>query len=465
MAHVEMQLISRIIRSGKLAAVIEWGITEDDFLTTEGHGMFTHLKGYHLASETRGSVAGPYAMASHYKNFDLCDDDSMTLEALCVEVRKNRVRKSLEASIFKATETLNIDPMQAAASLAAEITAINALGTRSRDTTLSSAIADQKNRYFLMKTGVGVSKLLWPWEPLNKATAGIQSDDYVVFYGRPKSMKSFVISAIMAFLYNLGLHVLVYTKEMPDWQLFRRTVAFIAGLPYDELRLGGLSPDDEAAFLAACDMIELQAKNSGGKHNVTCISGQDAPAGTDNMTWLRSKVEKYKPDIVFIDGLYLMAPESKVMKDDQRVMQVSRACRQMVLATGIPAIVTVQANRKAAGHERAEFDEIAYSDAIGQDATAVIRVINEKTGPTVALVMGGAREYKLHGIRIGGVPCTDFTFKEEMSEKDIQKAQEKDVGEEPEQLKSLIREPSNKGEKKFKPPSQKKMLEKQLKNL
>jgi hypothetical protein len=99
---------------------------------------------------------------------------------------------------------------------------------------------------------------------------------------------------------------------------------------------------------------------------------------------------------------------------------------------GVPLIATMQANRKAAAHQNAELDEVALSDAASQDATLLARIINEKHehptfGQTIAFLIAGSREFKLHGFRIGGTPATDFGFKEIMTEKEIERAKEGDT--------------------------------------
>ena len=40
MASWEHQRISRIIRTGDLQSVLRWGITVQDFKTSEGHALF-----------------------------------------------------------------------------------------------------------------------------------------------------------------------------------------------------------------------------------------------------------------------------------------------------------------------------------------------------------------------------------------------------------------------------------------
>jgi hypothetical protein len=138
-------------------------------------------------------------------------------------------------------------------------------------------------------------------------------------------------------------------------------------------------------------------------------------------------VEKHNPDLVCIDGMYLMSDVKGARKDHERVMNISRALRGLVLSTNVPVVATVQANRGAAAHGKGNLDEIAYSDAIGQDATIAMRVINDKGSPTISLVMAGSREFELAGFRIYGIPATNFSDHSLLTEKEITKAKEKDI--------------------------------------
>jgi len=426
MAHIEHQLISKIIRTGKLSEVLDWGITEDDFKTSEGGLIFRHIKGF---SMVHGSVMGPHLLRDEHPTFTLCDDEHVTLNALCHMTRNNRIKQDIKDTIEEAARLYEHDVEATLDLLNVATQNLRNMTSKSSDQHLSGAGVDEfMDRLRLAQDGHAMGKISWPWAPLQNATLGIQPDDYVVFYGRPKSMKSFVLSALVAHVYMMGGRALVYTKEMPAWQLYRRIVAFMARLPYDDVRLGRLSAADMQIIHSLSAHIKERARETHGQHDITVISGKDVP-GSDNIAWMRTKVEKYKPDVVFIDGLYLMSADGKrsMGKDHERVASISRAARQMVLETNTPLIATMQANRKAAQHTNAELDEVAYSDTIGQDATVVMRVINEKETPTIALVVGGSREFKLHGIRINAIPCINFDFREEMTEKDIDKAQKKDT--------------------------------------
>lgn len=446
----EMQLISRIIRSGDLSSVLELGITPDDFLTAEGRGMFNHILGYFSRPDTAGAVFGPNVVQGTYPMFVLCDDESMTTEALCVEVRKDRLAASLRSRAQGMLDLIDSDVMQAASYGQTACNEIINIGLgKETDIYLSNAVDHIINKYDQKKAGVDFSICPWPWDPLQYVTGGIQPDDYIVFYGRPKSMKSWVLAALVAWAYEKGKKAVIYTKEMSWENIFMRVLACLSSIEYHGLRMGTLSDQEEEALRHMQRLIHYTQEDQ----NLICLSAKDAPAGGDNVPWLRSKIEKHRPEICFIDGMYLMTDVNKARKREERITNISRATRQMVLDTGVPVIATFQANRGAAGHSRGELDEIMYSDAIGQDATIAARVINDKATPTISLVMAGSREFELDGFRIFGMPAVNFEFHSMLSAKEIEKAKELDST--PEDRSNKPRKMSRNEEKIIKAATQK----------
>jgi hypothetical protein len=109
-----------------------------------------------------------------------------------------------------------------------------------------------------------------------------------------------------------------------------------------------------------------------------------------------------------------------------RVQNVSRGLRQLGLRKKIPIVGTIHANRKASGHTEGNLDEIAYSDAVAQDATVAIRMIAELSRPVIDMVMAGSREFYLPGFRINSVLAQDFTQHSVMEADEVRKATESD---------------------------------------
>jgi hypothetical protein len=194
---------------------------------------------------------------------------------------------------------------------------------------------------------------------------------------------------------------------------------------YENYTGARLTPEERASFTIILDWL----KSIRSRMIVVCLSAQDVQQGQDTVTWLESKIDRYKPAAVFVDGMYLMADVNGAKKNNERVANISRAMRQLILRKRIPIVATVQANRDAAKNEDANIEEVAFSDSLGQDATMLIRVINEwkKGENTLALVMGGAsRRYKLAGFRIYGMPAVNFGYYGELSEKEVQSALKND---------------------------------------
>ncbi len=425
MATWELQLISRIVRSGNLNPVVQWGITTDDFLTNEGRALWETLVGYHQMPQTAGSVLGPNAVQRVFPNFQLCDDPSMTIEALCLEVRQQRLVIAYRATLERDLQLVEVDPIGTINRTQMAMLDLQNVGlSQHTDVHFHDSFARSIQRMELIEQGVDLSCGRFPWDPLQHATGGLQHDDYIVIYGRPKSMKSWVISYLLSHFYEQQKRMLIYTKEMTADNIFARAGACLASIRYQEFRRGKLSYDEKSSLYMTKRMLDMARHNQ----TVVCLSGKDTTDGGDTVPWLRSKIETYKPDVVFVDGMYLMTDAKGAKKDNVRVMNISRALRDTVLQTKVPIIATIQANRNAAKNQDANTDEVAFSDSLSQDCTMLLRAINEKNSPTIALVMSGvSREFALNGFRIYGVPALNFEYYGPLSDKDIEKAKSADA--------------------------------------
>jgi hypothetical protein len=424
MSSREHQLLSRIIRTGDLSSALEWGITEQDFMSAEPKALFHQIVSYHQAQH--GSVIGQNAALAMFPQWQMCDDQSMHTKALCEEVRKHRLAIQGAKMLGEVQQLLMTDPHQAVNMLsgyAADLTML--ASNRITDVRLGDSFDRELTRYDLKKKGWLPSVCPLPWDPWQVETGGLQDDDYIVFYGRPKSMKTWVLAWFIAWCFEHQKRCLIYTKEMAADNIFRRLIGCLARVDYSRLRLGTLTTEEEFSLQATRRMVKLSEQDG----NIVTLSGQDAN-GKDTVPWLQSKVETYKPDVVFVDGMYLMSPtDPRIREDHARVRSISRDLRQMILNTKTPVVSTLQANRNAAKNKQANTDEIAFSDAIGQDATQLFRVIKEKHRPTIAIVSGGAtREFNLLGFRIHAQPCENFTYYGEITAKEIEQATESDTG-------------------------------------
>lgn len=428
MASWQHQLLSRIIKTGDLSTVLEWGITQGDFTQSETIGMFQFLVAYNARPETAGSVIGPAALQQKFPNFSLVDDESMTTDALCNEVRKERIKVQARQLMLEVDGLVEDDPAEAVAKLLQVATDMNNdCSPKKVDVHISDGASRIWHQYCAVESGEQIALAPWPWEPMQEATLGLRETDYIILYGRPKSMKTWVLCYLAAFFIALenGMRILIYTKEMDADEMFERIACTLAEVDYERFVKGVMTPEERTSFQNTIDWLSSMREQL----MVVCLSGQDVGFGQDTVPWLQSKIEHYKPHVVFVDGMYLMSDVNKARKMHERVANISRAMRQTILRNKIPVIATVQANRDAAKNEDSNTEEVAFSDSLGQDCTMLVRVVNEwkKGRDTLALVMGGStRRYKLEGFRIYGYPAHNFRYYGEINNKDADRAVRED---------------------------------------
>lgn len=430
--HIEMMMIMKIIKSGNLRHAIEFGITPEDFTTSESQAMYRRLLTVYQHSESSGTVLGPTLAEQEFKNLPWSQvDEHVTLDYLCHAVRKGRLLSTAGAfiaSLVKHHENQDMDAIINQARLFTDN--VSRVGTsRNHDVDGARGLASVVEKYDRRKSGEDKGAAMWPWRQLTNQVGPVLRDDYIIYYGRPKQMKSWLLFNQAADMILQDIPITIYTKEMTTDSVYQRLAGIIAMVPYMGLRMSQFTPEVEARFKET--MADMIRRFHQQKDGLWVLSGKDM-GGKDTISWFRSKAERYKSKMLFIDGMYLMSPENgKLVKTNERLENVSRAARNMVLELETPLACTLQANRQAAKHDKGELDEIAMSDAFSQDCTVAMRVIRDKARQpdgrqTVSLIVAGAREWDIEGIRVYAEPCTDFGFHSILSDKEIAKAKDQE---------------------------------------
>ena len=165
---------------------------------------------------------------------------------------------------------------------------------------------------------------------------------------------TFALSIVAAEARRQNSKILFITKEMPPKQIRARQHAIGAKISLSDYRTGSLSKDSEDNLVNYLD-----GENNGPEFIIPSNSVVSTIFDVDQL------IEKHRPDLVMVDGLYLLAA-SKEWTD---IGQTSTNAKQLALKHDVPVIFTHQQNRgtnkKAGG---ATDKDLSYSDAIGQDA-------------------------------------------------------------------------------------------------
>jgi hypothetical protein len=237
--------------------------------------------------------------------------------------------------------------------------------------------------------------------PLNEQTRGMQKGELIVIYGRPKSMKTWLLVDMMVECYvHQHCRVLCFTKEMSPAQIRTRTVARILGFDYLSFRNGQLSLEEEQEFYALTEDLEKdeqRLKKSGYSNSLLITTGWGGKSEQE-IAAFRSKIDEFEPDIVFLDAAYRMQSEAKDWIRD--MVEIVRGLKRSAQQYHVPVIITTQANRKGEESRGGSLAELAFSDAFGQECDLAMRIIKlekEEEIVKLACIIAGAREIKLPG--------------------------------------------------------------------
>lgn len=211
----------------------------------------------------------------------------------------------------------------------------------------------------------GISGVAAGWPRFDAATYGYQPGDLVSFVARPGMGKTYLLLRQALSSWNAGYSVLVVTMEMTIEQCARRILSLASGINPDFLRKGQLSQ-------YAMRRISQFRDNIAGSGRFRLFSGGMKSKVSD----VDLLVAEYKPDILYIDGVYLMRSDStRASSKLERIPEVFDELKQMTLAQNMPVIITTQFSRQAGKKgKEGSLENIAYTDAISTHSSLVVSI-------------------------------------------------------------------------------------------
>jgi len=208
---------------------------------------------------------------------------------------------------------------------------------------------------------------------LDAMNGGLMSGDVMVMAGRPAAGKSFALLAMADHIWRTQKKTpLLLSMEMPILQISQRLAAMQSQVPLTHLRHADLSSN-----------LSTQVKQT-----LTALQHEDRPFWmvdgnlAASVADLQMYVQQLQPDVVIVDGAYLMNPGQAKKSEWEKVKAVIEGLKQNIAQSlGIPVIASYQLNREAAKTKKGDdygTEMLANSDAIGQIASVVLGMMEEE---------------------------------------------------------------------------------------
>lgn len=218
----------------------------------------------------------------------------------------------------------------------------------------------------IKERGTSIRGIPTGFPTVDNAISGLQPEQLVTLIGEPKVGKSTLLlrSAIEA--HKHGSTPLFIGFEMSNEEQGMRYDSMQSGVPFSHIYNGRLTGEEEGR-------LEQRLKSLSSMHPF--IMSTDVTS-TTTITGIRAKIEQYKPDVVFIDGVYMMDDENGEAKgSSQALTNITRGLKRLAQQTRLPIMVTTQVLTWKMSKKRGiTADAIGYSSSFAQDSDVVFGV-------------------------------------------------------------------------------------------
>jgi len=185
----------------------------------------------------------------------------------------------------------------------------------------------------------GISGVPFGFEALDELTYGNQKGDFNLIVGVSGVCKSYFALRCALSACSEGANVIFISPEMPMVQSARRLLAMQANLKDRDIRKGRLS---YYAVQKALDVINkpINIEEKGNYFKLL-------PSGIySDINSITSICSEYKPDILIVDGIYLLKNKAKKFGSSwQEDESIYFALKNFCLHTDIPVLSTTQYSR------------------------------------------------------------------------------------------------------------------------
>ena len=358
-ADNEARLVSKVIRDRDIVPALSRGVSENWFLDDDNKRVWAFVrKHYGEYSEVPTAVT----VKDHYPNYkvlDVQDSIEYLLDTMVDFRRRMLTRQGLESAIEELQEN-NHD----AALLAMErtITKVNeqgVLGTHEIDLTKNTEQRYKEYQALQNEEFLGIPT---GFAKIDEATAGLQGGQLVTIIAPPKTGKSQIALKMAINVHQLGKTPMFQSFEMNNHEQQQRHDAMRAHISHGRYRRGKLLPPEESRLIDMLNKMEIEHPF----HLVDAVNGITVSA-------LSAKIEQTKPDIVFVDGVYLMLDEvSGEMNTPQAITNITRGMKRLAQRIDKPIVITTQTLLWKMRAGKVTADSIGYSSSFFQDSDVIL---------------------------------------------------------------------------------------------
>jgi replicative DNA helicase len=364
----ETRLLSRAISDKSLVKLYQRGVNETWFSDDDDKRLWIFLRDHHGKYGQMPSLEIVLENFPTYKILNVEDPLDFLLDDLIKRRRKTATSLMMHEAITKIEQ--DHDHEAALNALRAGLVKLEQdASSAATDVDITNVPMQRWDDYLELKSlPNGLRGYPTGFETIDKATSGLQRGQLITIVATPKTGKSTLALQIAHNIHLRGVVPLFQSFEMLNHEQISRYDSMRARISHHRLTTGSLTPDEEARYHTKLRNLEKMQTKFWFSESSTAstISGIDA------------KLELHTPDVLFIDGVYLMIDEmTGKMNESIALTNITRSLKKLAQKYQIPIVITTQVLSWKLKGGKLNTDGIGYSSSFVQDSDVIFGLHRE----------------------------------------------------------------------------------------
>ena len=373
---VERGFISKLIETKDFKTLKEKQI-QPFFLTGDNRRVYQYIS--EVFKET-GEVPTYRVIKQKFPNYELethiVDSQEVvgteeTLLYWCSELRTKAKHNRMADIVENVAEKLdNGESEEAYALLKKGVWKIEDEIVESDSVDITKDTEDRKLAYLERKKNKGMMGIPTGIPHLDFLLKGLIKETLTTLIATTGVGKTWFLILVGAYAQLNGYKVVCFITEMSADLMRDRFEAMLFGMMYGDFnysrfKSGDLNTDQEAMYFEFLEddlprLEPLVLETATGVSSVVSV------------------VEQEKPDLVLVDGAYLMEDEQGAKDDWLRVTHITRDLKKIAKNWHIPILINTQADQNTSKKSGPGLGDIKYSQAIGQDSDNILALFRDE---------------------------------------------------------------------------------------
>ena len=363
----EARLLSKVIETRDLGFILERSVTDTWFTDAADKKLFKFLHNHYANYQECPSLD---VVKENFPTYSLLPVED-SINYLVDRLVESRRKIGIVNTIGSALEAIERSQDHEAALIALErgMIKLEEEGlNRSNDLEITAAAKKAKEEYEFRKNNPGLLGLPTGFRTMDEATSGLQPGQLIVIVAPPKTGKS-TLALQIAINCHLNNKVPMFMSfEMSNAEQKSRYYAMRSRISHRRLMTGTLTTEEEARYLKIAASVEAMEDKF---WFVDSANGQTVSA-------VASKIQSKNPDIIFIDGTYLMIDETGADPGTpQAITNITRSLKRLAQKVNKPIVISTQALTWKMRKGQVSADSIGYSSSFHQDADVIFGLQRE----------------------------------------------------------------------------------------